>query len=582
MPIAYCLLHIALTMNIINRFLLKTVLLPEPLYKNIGVNVPQLKAILTTKLTMDDRRPPALSQIRRRTKDKPVSMATLGTMAISALLGLFYLLLLSIGSNVVTQLTFYFTAFFVMLSLTLISDFTSVLVDVRDNFIILPKPVNDRTFVVARLLHIFVHICKIVLPMGLPATVVMAVRYGVGGMIAFFLLLFLLTAFSIFFINALYLAILKLTTPQKFQSIIGTVQIIFAIVMYGGYQVLPRMISAANLNEFDVTTKAGFGFYPLYWMAQSWNLLHNLGGSASEVAYGLAGIGFPILCVVLVVKYLAPSFNRKLALLSAGTGSETVTNKPTTVRRKSYSRFWSPLLTSSKAEKGSFEFVWKMTSRSRDFKLKVYPSMGYLAVYVFIIVFGNKRFNFQTVQDDAAQSKILIISALYFTSLLLTMAITQMAYSEKFKAAWIYYTSPLERPGEIIAGATKAVIMKFYMPVVVLITVAGLWFAGPAILPNIVFGLFNQVLIATLLVYIGHKYFPFSTHQSNAVKTGSFLRGFAILLVSGVIALGHFLLYSILPAIALCAALSVLASWLLFDTLKKMRPEKVVSRYVEE
>src|SRR5690349_5401915 len=129
-------------MNIVNRFFLKAVLLPSSFYKQIGVNTEQLKAILTTKLTMDDRRPPALRQMQRRKSKKPVSMATIGTMFVSALFGVFYLLLFSIGANVVTQLTFYFTVSFVMLSLTLIADFTSVLIDIRDNFIILTKPVN--------------------------------------------------------------------------------------------------------------------------------------------------------------------------------------------------------------------------------------------------------------------------------------------------------------------------------------------------------------------------------------------------------------------------------------------------------
>ena len=77
-----------------------------------------------------------------------------------------------------------------MLSATLISDFTSVLIDIRDNAIILPKPVNDSTVIVARLLHIFIHICKIVVPMSLPGLVMMIVEYGPGGGLLFFLMVF--------------------------------------------------------------------------------------------------------------------------------------------------------------------------------------------------------------------------------------------------------------------------------------------------------------------------------------------------------------------------------------------------------
>ena len=38
-----------------------------------------------------------------------------------------------------------------MLAMFLITDFSHILIDVKDNFIILPKPVSSQTFLVARL-----------------------------------------------------------------------------------------------------------------------------------------------------------------------------------------------------------------------------------------------------------------------------------------------------------------------------------------------------------------------------------------------------------------------------------------------
>jgi ABC-2 type transport system permease protein len=77
-------------MNIINRSFLKVALLPKSAYRKLGVDVEQMKAILVTKLTMDDRRASALYQNQRK-KDKPVTAATLGTMVMSALMGLLFL-----------------------------------------------------------------------------------------------------------------------------------------------------------------------------------------------------------------------------------------------------------------------------------------------------------------------------------------------------------------------------------------------------------------------------------------------------------------------------------------------------------
>jgi len=565
-------------MNIINKSFLKLALLPSPFYRSIGVDTVKLKSIVTTKLIMDDRRPNSIQQTRRN-KEKKVSMATLGTMLISALMGVFLLLFFGVGNDVVTQMTFYLTVFFFMLSLTLISDFTSVLIDVRDNQIILPKPVNDRTFVVARLLHIFIHICKIVLPMSLAGIVYIASDFGVHGTLLFLFTILLTTALSIFFINAIYILILRFTTPHRFQAIISYVQIFFAIAMYGSYQLFPRMLSELSLDEFDIATQTGIQAYPIYWLANSWQVLFTLKGAAGQIVMAIAGVAFPLLAIFVVVRYLAPSFNRRLGLLNSSSAAPKETAAKTVIEKKSYADWLSKLFTGTKTEKAGFLFTWRMTSRSRDFKVKVYPSIGYMVVYVIILFMNSRSISLADLAEESNKAKFLVLGAIYFTSFLLIMAIGQIIYSEKYKAAWIYYTSPVEKPGELISGAGKAAILKFYIPIVLFITVAALVLIGPKVLPNIILGLFNQILIAGVMLYLTNKHFPFSLQQSNNVKTGSFLRGMMVLFISALVSIGHFLIYSVLPAIALCAVLSVIASWLLFDSIKKISWERIESSY---
>jgi ABC-2 type transport system permease protein len=566
-------------MNIFNKGLLKLVLLPSGFYRSMGVDIMQLRTILEVKLTMDDRRVNAMAQARRKKKAKPVKMATLGTMLISGLMGIFFLFSFSIGRNIETQLTFYYSMMFFMLAMTLIADFTSVLIDVRDNLIILPKPVNDRTFVVARLLHIFIHICKIVIPMSLAGIVYMISNYGAGGGILFFFIVILVTAFTIFFINGVYILILKITSPKRFQAIISYFQIVFAIAVYGSYQVLPRLVNRMDIQQLDLSTKKWVLIYPVYWLSCSWKLLFSFHAPSQQIVSGVLGLLLPVVSILIVLKYLAPAFNNKLALIgtSGGTQHNTIVKK----RKKSFGLAGkiSRLVTSGSAEKVGFDFVWRMTSRSRDFKLKVYPAMGYMAVYVVVMFLNSKNLSLEQIHADPTKGKVIIISAIYLTSLLLVTAINQIMYSEKYKASWIYYTTPLQWPGHVIAGGTKAAIIKFYFPLVMVITIAGLFLLGPAVLPNIVLGLFNEVLIATLVVYMGNKQLPFSTHQSNASRGGNIYKSFVVVAISGVIGVGHFFLYSILPAIIICIFLSGVASWLMMDSIKRIGWEKIISRY---
>ena len=557
-------------MNIINRAFLKVALIPLGFYERAGVDIHQLKWILMTKLTMDDRRVSFMQQIRNRKKEANVSRATIGTMVMSAILGVVYLFSFFIGENIVTQLTIYFSLFFFMLSLTLIADFTSVLIDVRDNFIILPKPVSDRTFIVARLLHIFIHVSKIVVPMSLTGLIYMGTSYNILAALLLLVLIFMVTTFSIFFINAVYIIILKITSPQKFQTFISYIQIGFAIIMYGSYQVVPRLMDNSKLENFDINNYKVVSFYPLYWFANLWKVIYHLNGSLKELFTAMLGILTPFASLYIVVKYLAPSFNNKLAMINTSGSTVQKVSAKESKGGFTYSHFLSTIFTRSQAERMGFLFTWKMASRSRDFKLKVYPAIGYLLVYVVIVFLNSRKDLAASLSEQTSEGKMLVISGIYFTSLLLVMALTQMSYSDKYKASWIYYTSPVAQPGEVILGGAKAMIMRFYIPMVVVVTVVALVFVGPKVLPNIILGLFNQLVIAALVVYAGNKVFPFSTHQSNNTKTGSFIRNLFVFFISGLIATGHYFIYDIMPAVILCLLMSGVALWFMTDSIRRI------------
>ena len=568
-------------MNIINKALLHLILMPAGLYRKLGIDLPQLRSIVNTKLLMDDRRPNTFQQTSRRKKGKEVSLATVGTMLLSLLLGLIYLYAFMVGKNMITHLTIYFSMFFFMLSATLITDFTSVLIDVRDTFIILPKPVNDRTLITARLLHIFIHLCKIVLPMSIPGVIMAAYDNGPAGAALLFLIALLVTLFVLFFINALYILILRFTKPQKFQSIISYIQIVFAIVIYASYQLIPRMADILHMNELDLSGKPFIIFYPIYWFACLWQALMTFNVCQSIWIAAILGFILPFVSIWIVVKFLAPSFNNKLAMISStvDTGQPA---KPVSVHRKiNYAEWLSRIFTKGFIERMGFQFTWKMTSRSRDFKMRVYPTIGYLVVYLVIVFWNGRHINFEKIRDQGAGSKVLIISALYFSSFLLTMALNQMIYSEKYKAAWIFYVSPLQNPGEVILGAAKAAILKFYIPLVILITGTGIFLIGPSVIPNLVLGLFNQLLIAFILVFGGNIVFPFSLHQNTNVKAGSFIRSMSILFVSGLIAFGHYLIYDFLPAVLLCSLISLLALWYITGSIKNTTWKAIKTAYEE-
>jgi hypothetical protein len=283
-----------------------------------------------------------------------------------------------------------------------------------------------------------------------------------------------------------------------------------------------------------------------------------------------------MVCIWIVVRFLAPSFNNKLALINSTADSPHNTQKKVILQKRSLADKLGKAVTTAGAEAAGFSFAWKMSARSRDFRLKVYPSIGYLVVLVVIFVMRGKDSGFQRIQDTGSdQFRFVIVAAIYFMSLLLVTALSQMIYSEKYKAAWIFYAAPVAYPGEVILGAVKATILKFYIPIVLVITIAGVALGGPSILPNILLGLFNQLLISTLLVYINFRHLPFSRKQNNNANAGSFIRNLSIMLISGFIAIMHYMIFKMPVVVWICAALSIVATWLMMDGIRKTSWEKI-------
>ncbi len=548
----------------INNFFLYILLLPKSVYQNMGVNTHHLKAILTAKLIMDDRRPNSVHQTQKKKNAKPIKWATLGTMLMSTFLGLFFIISFFITKDTVTQFFLFFTFFIFLLASTLISDFTNVLIDIRDNAIILPKPINDKTFLLARLLHIVIHVSKLVLPMTMPSLITVGIIHGTKGVIFLIFLVPPATLFTIFLINALYIFILKVTTPEKFKSIISYFQIAFAILIYGSYQIVPRLINKSALANYQFPQTALSLFVPPFWFAGGWEFLYHMNTSLVLIIAFIFSLAMPALSIWIVIKYFAPSFNQKLAMISGSDASESVnpTNVISASNQKPFAESIANLFTKKGAERMGFLHAWYITSRSRDFKMRVYPAIGYLLVYMVIMILQSRKGALEELQNQTLSGKLIFLGGIYFISFVIISALTQIKYSDKYKASTIFYTSPISIPGHIISGAVKATIIKFYMPLAITVSLLGVTLVGIKILPNLLLGMSNQLCICFLIAYVSFVEMPFSRTESITVKTGSFIRGIISMIIPLGMATLHFLIYDYQVAILLLLALSSTAVWL--------------------
>jgi hypothetical protein len=364
--------------SVVNRFLLGLIMLPAPVYRRMGVNTSHLYQVLDMKLLLDDRRPNSL--IRKNSNSEESGNKPLLAWFLMAFMGFIFIIPIITINDPITALTAYYGMLMFFLAATLISDFTSVLIDIRDNAIILPRPISDRTFLLSRLLHIIVYITKLIIPMTIAGFITIGIRYGIAAVLINLLLLPFVVMFTIFLVNAAYLVILKISTPEKFKSIITGFQVGFAILIYAGYQVLPRMMDRANLEGFALPEKWWTLLIPPAWFANAFSVLSRLDGSALQWFAASLALIIPIGSLWLIIRVFAPSFNRKLGMI-AGSGSESSTPTASVgVKKQDWSASLAQRLTKSKVEEMGFSLTWNLSGRLRDFKLKTYPSLGYMVV----------------------------------------------------------------------------------------------------------------------------------------------------------------------------------------------------------
>ncbi|MEO7802220.1 MAG: hypothetical protein ABIR81_09480 [Ginsengibacter sp.] len=566
-------------MNIINQFLLRIFLSPALLYKKANVDLDQLRLILTTKLIIDDRRPNTFHRSRQNTGTKTISLATLGTMLFSAVLGCMFLFAFGSGS-LDAQLLFYFSIYMFMLISTLIADFTSVLFDVKDNAIILPKPVSDKTFVASRLLHIIMHCTKIVLPMTLPGIIFISIRNDFATGLSLFCVLLMATLFTIFLINAIYLVVLKFTTPQKFNAIISYVQIILSIAVYAGFQFLPRflIIPAGDMMH----NNSWLWCLPSYWFALATLFFSSFKMDPALVIAALITFVASPLSIWIVIKYFAPAFTQKLGQITAGSEEQPATSvAKTTIKSGLLPETLAQWATGGLTEKLGFINCWILSNRLKDFKLKVYPSIGYIVVYMVIMFFKDGQKSLQNVIALNQQGVIIILSVLYAVSLILITAINQLPFTEQYKASWIYFSLPLKKPGHILSGAYKAIIIKFYTPFAFVLSAAAIYLTGPSIIPSLLLSFSNIFLTGLVNMLFVMKIFPFTMQQNAAQKSGSFVRILFSLVLPGILGIIHFFVFKSIVGIIVVLICSMVLNYFLLQKLRNRNWSAINSSYLK-
>jgi ABC-2 type transport system permease protein len=518
-----------------NNLFLRLVSFFYPVLERAGVDTDQLYNILSVKLMMDDRRPNAMFAGRRNSTPSGNVRNPVMVSFFTVLMGVFMGMVLFLGKAPYLAQTLYFSIFMVMMSLTLISDFTTILLDPRDQFILLPRPVNDRTIAISRILHISIYVLRLALLLGIPGMVMIGFIDGVLAVPLFFLQVLEATFLCIFGVNIMYLLLMRSVSPQKFKDIISYFQVGFSVLIFAVYYLLPRMIDMSVLEHIRIISHWWSWCLPPVWIAALNELLirHNSQGILTGVL-AVLGFTFPLVGLWLVAKVLAPGFNRRLAVIATSDGNSNSAGNTKKARKFGLIGYVANIVATDPVENAGFRITWKLAARTREFRMKVLPSFAYVPIYFVVFMFNRKNGGLDNIQNGHSY-----IFFLYFCTLILSTILMNVSMSPQYKSAWIYYAAPIGQPGKVLSGMYKAIITLYFFPYFLVISCAVVTIWGPDAIKDVIFAFLACTIYGMLMALFTVKGLPFSRPVIIKQGGGRFIISMMILIFVAGIGFAH-------------------------------------------
>lgn len=545
-------------------------MLPSRLWASMGADVTQLRALLQVRLMLDNRQPRQWG----KNSGTPTKYRIWGMALISAFTGVLYLFPLVAFRDHIAGWTIYYTAFGFLYVFTLITDLSHVLLDTKEKYIVQTRPVTDRTLLLARLLHLFSYLLRTALPMSLGGWGMAIYFSGIKGALWFPVTMLLLLLMVVFVVNLFYIALLRFVKPSRFNTLLSYFQIGFAIILFASYQFLPRLFGTARLEAFDLSQYGIVRIFPAYWLAATWGWMGVPVRLSGGTGLGLLAFALPLVCLIVLVRVLAPQFSRRLALIdsqgeSAAPAAKTSGKATSGTPPVSWGTRLARVFTRSRAGEAGFLISWALTGRSRSFRMRMITSLAYLPVYFVYIISTSSRSLPETLERLPQTNTYLML--LYMISFVVMQSVSYLAMSDTYKAAWIYRTTPLQHPGRLILGSVTAVWVKYILPffTALSLVVLGIW--GARVLPDVLLAAFNIASFGLVTLRLTHFYLPFSLPEKAEANKGALniLRIVLAFLIPLVLGGLHYLALSFLWLKLLFMGLSAAFFWLVWTGLQE-------------
>ncbi|WP_455798995.1 ABC transporter permease [Clostridium butyricum] len=512
------------------------------LYTRVGVDYEKMRIILKIKLTLDRRRTSTIMGSSNK-KDEESENSFVYALIMYGIIGAFIGIIILSSSNAMFSFSIAFGMFMFFVLTSFISDFSNVLLDVRDKNVIGTKGVNNKTIAAAKVTHICYYIFLISLALSWLSIIGMF-RFGILTGILFLGELIVADILMIVITALIYLFILRFFNGEKVKDILNFVQIALTIVMTIGYQFLGRMFNVFDLN-IVYKSRIWNLLLPPMWFAAPLYAVN--GGEINKIIIMLITLAFivPIIAIILYLKN-SSKFEDSLSKLNSVRNNEK--------SKGVFYRFgrWT---CRNNEEKAAYNLSVSVMKREREFKLKAYPNLGFIIIFpiLFIFIFTN---NYEGIESIPLSMSLNI----YWFILMIPSILMTLQYSNDYKAAWIYESVFIKDTANIYRGVYKALIVNLLLPLYLVESVIFTVIFGIQVLGILIIVFIFLLIFIVAEHIIGKLSLPFTT-KAGVVNNGSNLLNILLgmILVGIAATINYFLLSNIIALIVYGIALVIVA-----------------------
>lgn len=541
------------TLRLLDRF--------EKVFSSFGVDYKIMRRILQVKLTMDGRRVPTIFSQNAKKQDKETNNQYIKSLWIYVLFGLFMIPFVLMDENYLFQMSIFFGVFTFFVMTSMIADFSSVLLDIRDRNILFPKPVDRKTISTAKLVHVVIYLSFLTIALVSIPLIVGLVKKGIVFFLATVVNIILIDLLIVGLTALIYLFILRFFDGEKLKDIINYVQIGLSLMIMVGYQLLIRSFQFIDLTVSLKLQWWQILIFPM-WYGANMEMMMNSDFQLFYLLFTALGILIPLLSIWIYMKF-NHAFEQNLQKL-------TYHGKPKENKQSKLSTLFLRVFCRSNEERAFFRFASSMMRNERDFKLKVYPSLGFSIVIPFIFIING----FDTDLDHLTTSKSYL--SIYFSLIIIPTIMILLKFSGKYKGAWIYRVAPIQQLKPIFSGTIKAFIFKLYLPIYLLLSIGFIALFGVRVLPDLIVVFLNACSYAVICFMILKKSIPFSESIDQYNQNSNVAIIFGLMLFVGLFAGLHFFSTFFFYGIYLYIVIAIIYLAILWKLAFKITWEKIL------